>query len=95
MSKLRLSEGKKIEVHKVTKPESVEAGLIFRSADNLKALTFALVPCRFPQGACCEEKTQIRSKSLEGGQTQETGTKEGTSFQWASEKLPIGTKEEG
>lgn len=59
------------------------------------SLALALVPCWFPQGACEEKTQQHRYKSFEGGQTQEAGTEEVAPFQWASEKLPVGTKEEG
>lgn len=64
--KLRLRKGKEIDLHKVTKPEGLETGLTFRSADDLKAHALALVPCWCIQGACCqgEDADNIGRKAL-------------------------------
>lgn len=52
MRKLRLRKGKKIE-KMVSRPESVQARLTSRSANDLKAYALALLPCWCPQGAHC------------------------------------------
>lgn len=73
--KLRLRKGKGIELHKVTKPEGVEAGLTFGSAGNLQARALALVPCWCPQGACCQ-----------GENADNMGTK---AWRWDKHKRPV------
>lgn len=55
MSKLRLSEGKETEVHKVTKPESVEAGLIF-------SLLMTSRPSLLPLSLAGSHREQVRRR---------------------------------
>lgn len=85
-----------MESYEVTKPESVQAGLAFRSANDLKAHALAFVPCWCPQGTRHRgEDTDNRYKSHEAGQTREASTKgRGTSFQGRLEKLPEGVERE-